>query len=308
MKQYARVMLGKKSVHADLCFREGFIGCDFDIDEDLSGKLSVNAKEFNRAFIPVYLKTNPTKNKISAGLACGALFTIAKGLQIGDIVLSPNGQGGYAVGEIRENYQYRVDSILAHRRKVQWFSRIIDRREMSQALQYSSGSIGTVSDVTRYASEIESFLAGSKLQTLFSNDETVEDPNVFGLEKHLEEFLVSNWKQTDLGKEYDIFEEDGEPVGQQYRVDTGNIDILAVSKDKKELLVVELKKGRASDSVIGQIQRYMGYVLQELAEENQTVKGIIIALEDDPKIKRALAVAKNIEFYRYQVNFKLFKS
>jgi restriction system protein len=52
----------------------------------------------------------------------------------------------------------------------------------------------------------------------------------------------------------------------------------------------------------------MGYVLEELAEEHQTVKGIIIALEDDNRIKRALAVAQNIEFYRYQVNFKLFKS
>jgi restriction system protein len=72
--------------------------------------------------------------------------------------------------------------------------------------------------------------------------------------------------------------------------------------------VVELKKGRASDNVVGQIQRYMGYVLEELAEEHQTVKGIIIALEDDNRIKRALAVAQNIEFYRYQVNFKLFKS
>ncbi|WP_245915501.1 endonuclease NucS domain-containing protein [Leptospira johnsonii] len=81
-----------------------------------------------------------------------------------------------------------------------------------------------------------------------------------------------------------------------------------MSKDKKELLVVELKKGRASDSVVGQIQRYMGFVLQELAEENQTVKGIIIALEDDPKIKRALAVTQNIEFYRYQIQFKLLKS
>jgi len=37
------------------------------------------------------------------------------------------------------------------------------------------------------------------------------------------------------------------------------IDILAVSKDQKELLVVELKKGRASDVVVGQIQRYMGF-------------------------------------------------
>ena len=130
----------------------------------------------------------------------------------------------------------------------------------------------------------------------------------FVLEKHLEDFLVKNWNQTHLGKDYDIFEDDGELVGQQYPSDTGPIDILAVSKDKKELLVVELKKGRASDSVIGQIQRYMGYVLEELAEEGQVVKGIIIALEDDLRIRRALAVTSNIEFYRYQVSFNLFKA
>jgi restriction system protein len=82
---------------------------------------------------------------------------------------------------------------------------------------------------------------------------------------------------------------------------------LAISKDKKELLVVELKKGRVSDSVVGQIQRYMGYVKEELAEESQQVKGVIIALEDDVRIRRALAVANNIEFFRYQVTFKLFK-
>ena len=65
---------------------------------------------------------------------------------------------------------------------------------------------------------------------------------------------------------------------------------------------------RASDSVVGQIQRYMGYVMEELAEEGQQVKGVIIALDDDRKIRRALSVNNNIEFYRYQVNFKLFKS
>ena len=86
------------------------------------------------------------------------------------------------------------------------------------------------------------------------------------------------------------------------------MDILAISKDKKELLVVELKKGRASDSVIGQIQRYMGYVTEELSEDNQVVKGVIIALDDDLRIKRALSVTQNIEFYRYNVTFNLFKS
>ena len=48
--------------------------------------------------------------------------------------------------------------------------------------------------------------------------------------------------------------------------------------------------------------------LEELVEEGQTVRGIIIALEEDNRIRRALAVAPNIEFYKYQVNFRLFKS
>jgi restriction system protein len=124
----------------------------------------------------------------------------------------------------------------------------------------------------------------------------------------LEEFLVQNWASTDLGKEYDIFEEDGEQVGQQYPTDTGPIDVLAIRKDRKELLVLELKKGRASDAVVGQVLRYMGYALQELAEDDQTVRGVIIALEDDQRLRRALAATSNIAFYRYQVNFKLMKA
>ena len=70
--------------------------------------------------------------------------------------------------------------------------------------------------------------------------------------------------------------------------------------------MVELKKGRVSDSVVGQIQRYMGFVLDELAEDDQEVKGIIIALED-LRIRRALKVTRGIEFYRYEVSFKLSK-
>jgi len=100
---------------------------------------------------------------------------------------------------------------------------------------------------------------------------------------------------------------DGELVGQQFPSDTGPIDILAISKDKQELLVVELKKGRVSDNVVGQIQRYMGYVKEELAENGQTVKGVIIGLDDDLRIKRALSVTNNIEFYQYKVNFTLYK-
>ena len=301
-------MLGAKSMYAEECVKGNFIGADYGIHIDLTQQLPDNWREFNQKFIPIWMKINPGKSKVSAGLSCGALWTISKGLKKGDIVLSPNGSGSYYVGEILDTYSYHSNQILPHRRTVKWFTKTIERTDMSEQLRNSTGSIGTVSDITKYAEEIESMIAGVRPPTILSTDETIEDPSNFALEKHLEDFLVQNWKQTELGKHYDIYEENGELVGQQYPSDTGLIDILAISKDKKTLLVVELKKGRASDNVVGQIQRYMGYVIEELAEENQKVKGVIIALEDDLRIKRALAVNPSIEFYRYQISFKLYKN
>lgn len=308
MKSYYRVMLGSKSRHADECFKGNFIGTDFGFRQDLTPDLHENWREFNQKFIPIWLKNRPDKSKISAGLSCGALWTVSKGIKVGDIVLCPNGSGSYLVGEVLDTYSYHPSGILPHRRTVKWYPSTIERIAMSEALRNSTGSVGTVSDVSKYADEIELLIGGNRPSTIVSTDQTVEDASEFALEKHLEDFLVQNWPQTELGKRYNIFEEEGELVGQQYPSDTGPIDILAISKDKKEILVVELKKGRASDSVVGQIQRYMGYVMEELAEEGQTVKGVIIALEDDLRIRRALSVTNNIEFYRYQVSFKLFKN
>jgi len=300
-------MLGRKSVHAEEAYKGNFIGADFGIDQDLSGHLPDNFHDFNERYIPKYIELNPGKSKIAAGLACGMLWTIAKYLQVGDVVLCPDGKGNYYAGEVISDYEYHKGGILPHRRNVRWFSRTIARQEMGEALRNSTGAIGTVSDVSKYADELEKLLSGSRPPDIIATDESIEDPSVFALEKHLEDFLVQNWKSTELGKTYDIYEEEGEMVGQQYPSDTGPIDILAISKDKKELLVVELKKGRVSDMVVGQIQRYMGYVKDELAEPNQTVRGVIIAFEDDVRIHRALSVAQNIEFYTYKIQFKLEK-
>ncbi len=307
-KNYYRIMLGRKSRYAKECFEGNFIGCDWGINIDLSNKLPDNRSDFNKEFIPVFLQHNPDKSKVSAGLTCGMVYAICKAVKKGDIILCPNGEGAYLVAEVLADYSYVPGGILPHRRKVKWFENPIDRSEMSQGLQYSAGSIGTVSNISKHAKEIESLIAGNAPPQLISTDELVEDPTVFALEKHLEDFLVENWINTEFGQNYDIVEDEGELVGQQYPCDTGKIDILAISKDKKEYLVVELKKGRASDAVVGQVQRYMGDILENFSEEGQTVKGVIIALEDDLKIRRALSVTNNIEFYRYQVSFKLFKN
>lgn len=310
MRNYYRIMLGPKSKFAQECFAGNFIGAHYGIHMDLTNSLNQGWRDFNREFIPIYLSINPEKTKVAAGLSCGTLWTIAKGIQVKDIVLCPNGAGSYWVGEVSSEYYYEPDGILPHRRKVQWYPTTINRADMSEGLRNSTGSIGTSSMVTKHAIEIDRLIGSDVVVQEQSAtqivDATVEDASVFALEKHLEDFLMHNWSSTDLGRNYDIYEVDGE-TGQQFRADGGFIDILAISKDKKELLVVELKKGRASDIVVGQILRYMGYVLQEMAEPGQTVKGVIIALEDDLRIRRALSIVPNIDFFRYEVKFRLFK-
>ena len=307
IRSYFRIMLGAKSSFAEQCISEGWFGGGWGINQDLTNELGDNWRDFNKRFIPVYLEAHPEKSKVAAGLGCGMLHTICKGILRGDLVFCPDGSGHYIVGEVSSDYHYAPDQPLPHRRSVTWYPKRIARSEMSEALQRSTGSIGTLSNITQYAEELETLLAGNTVVKIFSTDELIEDPSTFVLEKHLEDFLVQNWSSTALGQEFDLFTEEGEIVGQQYPTDTGPLDLLAISKDKRTLLVVELKKGRASDAVVGQIQRYMGYVLDELAESNQTVKGCIIALDDDLRIKRALRVTSNIDFYRYQIDFKLFK-
>ncbi|MFN7919766.1 MAG: endonuclease NucS [Bryobacteraceae bacterium] len=306
MKNYFRVLAGRKSIYAEECFRGGFIGADQGIEQDLTDSLPEEWREFNRQFIPIYQAAHPGASRVTAGLACGLLWTLCKGIRQGDIVLCPDGTGRYRAGEVIGGYQYVPGAMLPHRRAVTWLDSVIDRSDMSDALRRSTGTGGLLCKVSSRADEIER-LIGGKLPDAPAQDETAEDPSVFALEAHLEDFLMANWAQTELGRQYDIYEENGEQAGRQYSTDTGPLDILAVSKDRKTLLVVELKRGRASDAVVGQILRYMGYVKEELAEPGQQTKGVIIAFEDDQRIRRALSVAPSIEFYRYQVSFKLIK-
>ena len=126
----------------------------------------------------------------------------------------------------------------------------------------------------------------------------------FALEKHLEEFIIANWDTIEHLKNYDLHEEMVDGHRKKKQTDTGEIDIFALSKDKTEYLVVELKKGRTTDAVVGQIQRYINYI-EENADPNQSVRGLIIALEDDKRIRRSLGGSKyDIDFYRYEVSFK----
>ena len=135
MKSYYRVMLGRKSVHSEICVSDGFIGADFGVNQDLTNELTENWRDFNAKFREVFLSNHPDKTNVGAGLACGFLWTVSKGIKSGDIVLCPDGSGAYHVGEVVGGYFYRPGEVLPHRRNVKWFDQKVEREAMSDMLK-----------------------------------------------------------------------------------------------------------------------------------------------------------------------------
>lgn len=306
MRNYYRVFLGAGGKHTEACVKDGFIGVNYGFKESLTPYLADTNSESRVKMKPTYFKYNPDQSPVGAGLSCSVLWTVAQGMQRGDVVICPDGNGNYFSAEISGEYQYDSNSDLPHQRPVIWRPQTFPRTAMTEDLKKATQATLSVIDVAPFAAEIEVLTAGSHLSGFVPGTEGIQDLSAFRMEEHLEDFLVKNWAKTDLSKKYDLVtDEKGVVIARQYLCDTGKIDILALSKDKKEFLVVELKKGRGSDEAVGQILRYMGFVKNDLATNGESVRGVIIALENDPKLSNALLMVPTIDFYRYKVDFKL---
>ncbi|HLK14183.1 MAG TPA: endonuclease NucS domain-containing protein [Fimbriimonadaceae bacterium] len=99
------------------------------------------------------------------------------------------------------------------------------------------------------------------------------------LEKDLEDFLESRLNLIEAGLVR-------EGRGRQHPTTIGTIDLFARAANG-DLVVIELKKGRASDKVFGQLCRYMGYVSREYHGGGNNVRGYIIGSEIDLKLTYA---------------------
>ncbi|MEI4233718.1 endonuclease NucS domain-containing protein [Roseovarius sp. D22-M7] len=128
----------------------------------------------------------------------------------------------------------------------------------------------------------------------------------FSLERHLHDYMFDNWDMLDLASDWDIYARDGEPeAGYEFRTPIGRIDLLARHKRDPRWLVIELKREKSSDAVVGQVLRYIGWVRKHLAEENEAVDGLVVATEGDPQLHYALEVVPAVTFKSYEVEFRL---
>ena len=303
-KNYWVVRLGKGNVFAEEAHNGNYIMIGWLPDIDLKDLTGLEQDEFLKKIRELLEKEYPDETEKWYGGIARQIFKFVALAKPGDVVMSPaNSEGLKYFGIIKSDYYYEKDSNTKnHRRDIEWISEI-DKDQFSEALRNSSGAMMTLFSVSKYADEIESLLSGKKIG--MTPDEHVEDIRDFGMESHLEDFIVENWDKLSVFKNYEIYKEDGVEVGQQYVTPIGRIDVLAKSKDGKEWLIIELKKGKSSDDVVGQILRYIGWVTKNETEMGEKVRAIIISGEKDEKLSYSLETLDNVEHMTYEVNFNL---
>ncbi len=131
----------------------------------------------------------------------------------------------------------------------------------------------------------------------------LQSESQFALEAHLEEFIFNNWSQIDFGEKLSLYT-DGEQSGRQYPAETWSIDFLCLDENG-DFAVIELKRGKTSDAVVGQVMRYIGWVEENLASPGQKVRGIIVAHEIDDALRYATVSLPEVRVMTYRVDFRL---
>lgn len=81
----------------------------------------------------------------------------------------------------------------------------------------------------------------------------------------------------------------------------GIIDLLALDK-AGSFVVIELKAGKAADSVCGQILGYIAWVRKELAV-GKKVRGIIVASEFSDRLRYAAEAVGALSLIEYKITF-----
>jgi hypothetical protein len=92
-------------------------------------------------------------------------------------------------------------------------------------------------------------------------------------------------------------------VGREFVTDVGRIDLLYTDR-QGNLVVVELKRGKPTNSVIDQIARYMGWVKTRYAKEDQVVRGIIVVAKKDLAIEYAAHAIPNLSVREFSLDIK----
>lgn len=147
-----------------------------------------------------------------------------------------------------------------------------------------------------YKSQIKRGLIVIDESKVITEEESTADTNKefsLSLERDLQSYLSLRLDEIENGLE--LVEN-----GIEFNTSAGDIDILA--RDiKGNLVVIELKAGKAKDSAVGQILGYMGALSETKADEN--IRGIIVASDFEPRLFFASKSLNNLQLVKYNLIF-----
>jgi hypothetical protein len=92
-------------------------------------------------------------------------------------------------------------------------------------------------------------------------------------------------------------------LGIEYSIAGKRIDVLLEHIESKDLLIVELKSGRADYKVFGQISMYLGLAIREFPE--RSIKGVIVAGNIDDSLRYACETNSEITVKLYRMSLEL---
>jgi tetratricopeptide (TPR) repeat protein len=148
---------------------------------------------------------------------------------------------------------------------------------------------------TRTALELRSQSITSRRQSLRTSHSIQTEET---LEALLEEMICREGQA--FGRRLRIFESLEGVYGRQLAIaGIGRIDLLVGDVDTQELIVIELKRAKSTDEVVGQLCRYLGWVRENLAEGNQMVRGIICVRRSSEKLRLAVSAVSGVEIFEY---------
>jgi EVE domain len=147
-------------------------------------------------------------------------------------------------------------------------------------------------------------ICGSAQPRCLPSDDAAELNSEFALEAHLEDFMDNNWDRIDFGRRLARYRTD-EQDGRQFPAGPWSIDFLCTDQDTGDFVVVELKRGKSSDAVIGQVLRYMTWVTENLAKPGQATRAIIVVAEADEAMRYAARAVPSVSLREYRIDFKL---
>jgi hypothetical protein len=145
--------------------------------------------------------------------------------------------------------------------------------------------------------QYEDFLAGRGPEAgPGAESDEEEGDQQFAAESDLRDFLAKNLARIEPGLRPYQF---GERFGVEFAVEGGYIDILAVDRDDR-FVVIELKVGRGRNKAVGQLLYYMGWVDKHLGKA--PCRGMIIAKEIPDDLVLTVQRVPGVHLYRYNLS------